>query len=116
MKRFISAALVVAITGGCATASHNIPTQNISPMQYANWDCQQLNMESNRVQSRINELRSRIDTRSQNDTALTAVGLVLFWPALFFLGGNAGEESEYGRLIGEQQALTHTAFTKGCGG
>lgn len=110
------ASLLVVLLTGCATSSHKVPVQHVSPMQYGNFDCKQLNMESNRIQMRINELRSRIDTRSQNDTAIATAGLLLFWPALFFLGGNAGEEAEYGRLLGEQQALTHTAFEKRCGG
>jgi hypothetical protein len=42
-------------------------------------------------------------------------GLLLFWPALFALGGTREEEAEYARLKGEHAALQQSAAAKGCG-
>lgn len=43
------------------------------------------------------------------------VGLVLFWPALFALGGTKQQEAEYARLKGEHDALQQAAVAKKCG-
>jgi hypothetical protein len=44
-----------------------------------------------------------------------AVGLVLFWPALFFLeGGDGPEAAEYACLKGEVDALEQVAIQKKC--
>lgn len=113
--KHIAALTAAAMLAGCATSANNIASQSISPMQYDRYDCQQINAESNRIQQRINTLRAGIDQRAETDKALTGVGLVLFWPALFFLGGNAAEEGEYARLMGEQEALAQAAIAKRCG-
>lgn len=41
------------------------------------------------------------------------VGLVLFWPALFFLAGD-DRSDELGRLKGEYEALETSAIQKKC--
>ena len=44
-----------------------------------------------------------------------AVGMVLFWPALFFLeGGDGPEAAEYSRLKGEQEAVGRTIRKRDC--
>jgi len=43
------------------------------------------------------------------------VGLVLFWPALFFLeGGDGPQAAEYSRLRGEVDAMRRAAVHKEC--
>ena len=43
------------------------------------------------------------------------VGLVLFWPALFFLeGGNGALQSEYALLKGKYEAASTQYNRKGC--
>jgi hypothetical protein len=44
-----------------------------------------------------------------------ALGLVLFWPALFFIGGDGPEAQEYGRLKGEYDALEKASIQEECG-
>jgi hypothetical protein len=44
-----------------------------------------------------------------------AIGLILFWPALFFLeGGDGPQAAEYARLRGEVDALERVAIVKKC--
>ena len=109
-----TALAAAAFLAGCATSANQIAAQNVSPLQYNGYDCQQIHAESNRIQPRIAALRAQIDQRAETDKALTGVGLVLFWPALFFLGGDAAEEGEYARLVGEQGALSQAAIAKRC--
>jgi hypothetical protein len=44
------------------------------------------------------------------------VGLILFWPALFALGGTKAQEAEFGRLKGEHDAVQKTVVEKKCSG
>ena len=71
-------------------------------------------MKASRVQSRYVELGGRLDQAASNDKALVGVGAILFWPALFALGGNKKQEAEYGRLRGEHDAIQQALIQKQC--
>ena len=44
-----------------------------------------------------------------------AIGLILFWPALFFLeGGDGPQAAEFSRLIGERDAIDRVSRLKDC--
>ena len=107
--------LAVALAG-CATAPKDIPTTYVSPLQYQAFDCDQIAAETQRVQVRVQELGGRLDEASSNDKVITTVGVVLFWPILFALGGTKQQESEFGRLKGEYEALQQAAISKKCPG
>ena len=117
MKKVMSVIICAAITlAGCATASKDISTSYISPMQYQSYDCEQLASESQRLQVRVNQLGGRLDEAASNDKAIGVVGAILFWPALFALGGTKQQESEYARLKGEYDAVQQAAIVKKCSG
>lgn len=100
---------------GCSTSSKNIAADYVSPIQYSSYDCDQVGAETQRVKSRAVKLGARLDEAASNDAAITGVGLILFWPALFALGGTKQQEAEYGRLSGELEALQQVAIEKKCG-
>lgn len=108
-------ALAIAVSG-CSTASKDISATYVSPVQYQSYDCDQLAAELNRVQTRVVQLGGRLDEAASNDKALTGVGIVLFWPVLFALGGTKQQEAEYSRLRGEYDALQQAAIQKKCTG
>ncbi len=99
---------------GCATSSKDITATYVSPLQYQSYDCQQLQAETQRIQARVVELGGRLDQAASNDKALVGVGMILFWPALFALGGTKQQEAEYGRLRGEYDAVAQTSIQKKC--
>ena len=43
------------------------------------------------------------------------VGLVLFWPALFFIKGNDEKAGELARVRGEMEAIQQASIEKNCG-
>lgn len=102
------------ILGGCATASGDIAATYTSPIQYQGYDCQQLTSESKRIQARVTQLGARLDEAASNDKAIMGVGLVLFWPALFALGGTKQQEADYARLKGEYDAVQEALIAKKC--
>ena len=99
---------------GCATSSKDLSATYVSPIQYQQYDCQQLQLEGQRIQRRYVELGGRLDQAASNDKALVGVGMILFWPALFALGGTKQQEAEYSRLRGEYDAVQQAAIEKKC--
>jgi len=85
-------------------------------MQYQAYDCEQLSSEIQRIQSRVVQLGGRLDEAASNDKAIAGVGIVLFWPALFALGGTKQQEADYARLRGEYDASHQAAILKKCSG
>ncbi|PIT75382.1 hypothetical protein [Limnohabitans sp. B9-3] len=110
----IAAAMaVVSLCAGCATAGKDVSASYVSPAQFSNLDCDQLRMEMSRLNGRVNQLTGRLDEAAGNDKALVAGGL-LFWPALFALGGTKQQEAELSRLKGEYEAIQTTNTQKKC--
>lgn len=117
MKKPVAILVAIALgASGCATTSGDIAASYVSPMQYQSYDCAQLAAETQRVQARAAQLAGRLDEAAANDKVLTGVGVVLFWPALFALGGTKQQEAEYARLKGEHDALTQAAIARKCSG
>ncbi len=101
---------------GCATQPKDLPTAYVSPLQYKDYSCDQISMEMSRVSRKVNELRGVLKEDASNDTAQMAIGLIIFWPALFFLeGGDGADAAEFSRLKGEFEALEQVSIQKSCG-
>ena len=71
-------------------------------------------MERQSVSRRVAELGGQLDNNAQTDKMVVGAGALFFPPALFFVGGTADQESEYGRIKGEVQALETAAVQKNC--
>ena len=114
MKIFGIMAACVALAA-CASPPEKIPAQYVSELQYQSYDCQQLEMEARRISARTGELYGNVKKLADNDSAQMGVGLILFWPTLFFLeGGDGPEAAEYARLQGEADAMERAAVSKKC--
>jgi hypothetical protein len=70
-------------------------------------------MEMQRVSMRVHEISGVQDGHRTKDSVALGVGLVLFWPALFFMIGKDKKE-ELSRLKGEYEALERAAIEKEC--
>ena len=116
MKKTIAIGLCLTTTlAACATNPNNIPATSVSPVQYNDYDCKQLAGELDRVSRKTNDLYASLKQTSANDTAQMAIGMVLFWPALFFLeGGDGPQATEYARLKGEWDAIEKVCIEKKC--
>lgn len=55
------------------------------------------------------------DQQAGQDTAAMAVGLIVFWPAMFFARGDGAKAAEVARLKGEMKAIEDASKAKGCG-
>lgn len=115
MKKILVGLLVAStVLSGCATSSKNLTSSYVSPLQYQQYDCNQLSQESSNIQARVAEIGGAVDSRATKDKWVTGAGMVLFWPALFFVGGNKTQEAEFSRLKGEYEAVQKMAVQKNC--
>ena len=97
----------------CASEPEHIEAQQVSTLPYQSLDCDQLAGEFTRINDRVAEVAEDQQDAATRDAAVTGVGLILFWPALFALA--AGDHSdELGRLKGEAIALETVAVEKEC--
>jgi hypothetical protein len=115
MKNISIAALAGTLIAGCATESADIAASYVSPMQYQNLSCSQLTQEAQRVSTRVAQVSARQDEKASSDAGAMAIGMILFWPALFLLDGDEESASEVARLKGEMDAIEQANIQKNCG-
>jgi hypothetical protein len=112
--RYLLLTAFAACLCACASNSKDIRADYVSPLQYKDYDCDQLTAEGTRVSRKALELGGDVDRRANGDKVKMGVGLVLFWPTLFFLKGNGPEAQEYARLQGERDAIEEAYIQKKC--
>ncbi len=66
-----------------------------------------------RVSRKVNEVAGVQDRTASNDSIAMGVGLILFWPSLFFISGS-DQKVQLGQLKGEYDALEQIAIQKNC--
>ncbi|MGY6569476.1 MAG: hypothetical protein ACXIVE_10835 [Salinarimonas sp.] len=109
----VAAGLGLALAG-CASSAANIEAAYVSPMNYESYTCAQLEQEAERVSQRAVEVTGRQNERATRDAVATGVGLVLFWPALFFVRGDGAQAAEVARLKGEMETIEKVSIRKNC--
>jgi hypothetical protein len=100
---------------GCATRAENISAAYVSPIQYQSFTCAQLQEEAARVSARAVVASGAQDQKANNDAVATGVGVILFWPALFFIKGDAASAQEIAQLKGDMDAIEQANIQKKCG-
>lgn len=118
MRPQVTAVLTLAATlviSGCASKSHELQAAHVSTSGYKKLECKELHAELQGNINRTNELTGILDEKASNDEAAMAIGMILFWPALFALeGGDGIEAAEYSRLKGEINAIEEVAILNEC--
>lgn len=114
MKKTIVALVAVSLVG-CATNPDNISAAYVSPIQYQSYSCPQLREEATRVSSRAIQVSGAQSSKATTDAVAMTVGIVVFWPALFFLKGDGTTAAEVSRLKGEMDAIEQASIRKKCG-
>ena len=115
LRKVVASLAAGSLLAGCATAPSKISASYVSPMLYSDLDCRQLRMEMLRVETRVNEVTGAQQTKANNDAWAMGVGLVLFWPALFFLAHGEDQRAELASLKGKYDAINETALQRKCG-
>ena len=105
--------VALAVLAGCAQSADKIKPSYVSPLQYQDLNCKQIRAELGRVGRKMSEVSGIQDKTASNDSVAMGVGLVLFWPALFFID-SSDQKVEIARLKGEFDALEQAAIQKKC--
>ena len=113
-SKVFSILLIGMIVNACSKSSKEIVGLYVSPLEYADYSCDQIKSEMIRVSTKVRTLTGELDENKENDQMITGAGIILFWPALFFIGGTKEQEAEYARLKGEHEALDKVAIQKNC--
>ena len=113
MNRTLNIALIGALLSSCATAPDQIQANYVSPVEYSNLDCDQIRAELFKISSQVRVLTGQQRRKHRNDEVAMGVGIVIFWPALFFLIGG-DKKDQLAELKGQYDALDSEANTKKC--
>ena len=99
---------------GCAKKSDQIAAKYVSPAMYNSYDCEQVNMERQRLSNRQSELETGQDKIYKSDIAVGLLGILL-WPIWFAIEGDGEIATELGTVKGSVTALQQSSIEKKCG-
>ena len=99
---------------GCANDPKNISAAYVSPIQYEGYTCPQIREEAARLSSKAAEITGVQQSKANGDAVAMGVGLVLFWPSLFFIKGDGQTATEVAHLKGQMDALEQASIKRKC--
>ena len=114
MKQFLLAGGAAIALSACAKHTHELGTAYVSPLVYQDHTCRHLSGEMARLTRRAQELTYSVNKNAQGDSVAMGVGMILFWPSLFFIDGDNPDAQEYSRIRGEYDAAEQAAIQKDC--
>ena len=112
MKKTMVVGLTFAL-GACATSPENIRASYVPAALYSSYDCAETKTELLRVSDEVAKVTGQQRNKANNDKWATGVGIVIFWPALFFLAVG-DKKDQLAHLKGEYDALVINANEKKC--
>lgn len=115
MRSNLVAVLTALLLAGCASKASDVAPAYVSPMQYQSYNCQQLAAEAQRVSAAAAATSGAQDSQATKDAVATTVGVVIFWPSLFFIGGDKQTAAQLAELKGEMDAIQQASIQKQCG-
>ena len=108
-------AILTALTiAGCESKSSEIAPTYVSPITYQSHSCQQLAAEAQRV-SAAAAAAGYQDSQASKDAVATTVGVIVFWPTLFLIGGDKQNAAQLANLKGQMDAIEQASIQKQCG-
>lgn len=110
-----SPVLMLSVLAGCASGADDIAPSYVSPVMYENFTCQQLAFEAQSISSRAAQAAGVQNKARTTDAIVTTVGLVVFWPSLFFVKGDGAKAAELANLKGQMEAVEQASIRKNCG-
>ncbi|HTN63993.1 MAG TPA: hypothetical protein VL147_20960 [Devosia sp.] len=111
----VTALVAASMLAACATAPKDIAPAYVSTGLYSNLSCDQLREEAQGVSARAAQANGQQEKNRSQDAAMTGVGLILFWPALFFMKGDGAAAADVARMKGEMAAIDQVNRVKKCG-
>src|SRR6516165_10176852 len=108
--------IITAVSlAGCASKSADVAPAYISPWTYQSFTCQQLAAEAQRVSAAAAAASGQQDSQATKDAVATTVGVIVFWPTLFLIGGDKQNAAQLANLKGQMDAIEQGSIQKNCG-
>ena len=114
MVRRLPMLIACGMVAACAQHAHEVAPQYVSTHDYDDYTCAEMEDELVDVTAHARMLGAQIDNQADRDTAMVAVSVVAFWPAMFFVEGDTYATAEYARLRGEADALDRAMHAADC--
>ena len=118
MVNFRSAACLLTAgalaLSGCAAQPDQVSKSYVSPSTYSHLNCAALQSERMSLIEYVNTLTEQQKKKAGNDAAAMAVGMVLFWPALFALSAGKDNGPQLATAKGQYDAISAAGRAKGC--
>ncbi len=114
MFKSVAALSGLALLSACASQPEDIQATYVSPNLYANYSCSELLEERERIVAKVNAASAAQSDKATNDAVATGVGLILFWPAIFFLAAGSDREAELASLKGNYDAIEQATIKRKC--
>jgi hypothetical protein len=116
MNKTIAIAVgLAAALSSCASKPKDIEAAYVSSTLYESLSCDRLREEATAVSARAIAASGTQQKKADNDAVAVGVGLVIFWPALFFAKGDGASAAEVSRLKGEMKAIETASLKNNCG-
>jgi hypothetical protein len=115
MRKKCIVVVVAALLAGCAQKAADITPTYVSPMTYQSYSCDQLAAEAQRVSASAAAAAGQQDSQATKDAVATTVSVIVFWPALFLIGGDKQNAAQLAQLKGQMDAIEQASIQKRCG-
>jgi hypothetical protein len=116
MNKTIAIAVGLGLAlSSCASKPTDIEAAYVSSTLYESLSCDRLREEATAVSARAIAASGTQQKKADNDAVAVGVGLVIFWPALFFAKGDGASAAEVSRLKGEMKAIETASLKNNCG-
>lgn len=110
----VSGMMAGAALSGCAAQPDKIAPAEISPERYKGLNCRRLVAERDALVPKLAALTDSQKAKADQDTAAFGIGMLVFLPALFTLGGEKDLGDELALAKGEFVTLSTAGTAKGC--
>ncbi len=113
MKKLLTSVILLSFLTACASQPEAIVATPTPTSTYSGLSCNALRAEQNRIVQNVNTLTGAQKKQADNDAVAMGVGMILFWPALFFLKGDANAP-QLAAAKGQYDAIQSVSLQKGC--
>ena len=110
----LSIASIFLFMSGCAKKADSIKPAYVPTVEYSHKSCNQLRDDLIELNREIRVMAGQQDDVATKDQVAMGVGLVLFWPSLFFLATGDDNERKIAELRGEYEAIKIVSKRKNC--
>tara|TARA_B100001059_G_C17491643_1_gene406636 strand:+ start:136 stop:489 length:354 start_codon:yes stop_codon:yes gene_type:complete len=111
---FVLLALLTVFSCSTAQKSGEVQAARISIAPYLSMDCKSLATEQNSLLNQARSLGAQVDSEYDSDKGLEVVTWILFWPAVFWMDGNAEAAGQLSSLKGQLEAVQEAQKINKC--